>query len=319
MARELPTKIAADQIGAGHHVLAVVNGDYDAMPYLGVSLGPSVTSRELWTAGGKSTWPAFAFTSHHEPVIGDPKFSAELRAEHTTIHISTFNKSIALSAGPVLYSRAFRDTLKSDQPFQAVILKSIVPALPIFLGSTIHAEVTENVGITSEVLIPADGLVLVNPASSKATLNQLRRGQKLTLKIHLRVGANKDPVDVIGGFPIIVHNGHQDIIGNPSASHSKRHPRTAACYNDSSVIFVVVDGRQPRLSVGMTLQELGNLMVSLGCTEAINTDGGGSSVMATVTQTNGSQLQIVNSPSDGRECGRGNAWIIESWPSKTVQ
>jgi exopolysaccharide biosynthesis protein len=64
----------------------------------------------------------------------------------------------------------------------------------------------------------------------------------------------------------------------------------------------------------MTLEELGDLMVSLGCTTAINTDGGGSSVMAVAERgANGGikpPLQIVNSPSDGQERGRGNAWVI---------
>ncbi len=42
---------------------------------------------------------------------------------------------------------------------------------------------------------------------------------------------------------------------------------------------VVVDGRQPDYSVGMTLPELAALFEALGVEEAINLDGGGSSVM----------------------------------------
>jgi len=86
------------------------------------------------------------------------------------------------------------------------------------------------------------------------------------------------------------------------------------CYNEQNYIFVVVDGRQPKLSVGMTLEELADFMVSLGCTEAMNTDGGGSAEMAaSVPQKNSpgaSKFEIVNSPSDGPERGRPNAWII---------
>jgi hypothetical protein len=83
----------------------------------------------------------------------------------------------------------------------------------------------------------------------------------------------------------------------------------------------------------MTLEELADLMLSLGCTVAMNTDGGGSSVMAvalppelaqhfTTTapssvgagpappSSSSASLQIVNSPSDGAERGRGNAWVV---------
>jgi exopolysaccharide biosynthesis protein len=43
--------------------------------------------------------------------------------------------------------------------------------------------------------------------------------------------------------------------------------------------MVVVDGRQAPHSVGMTLPEVTALLEALGATEAINLDGGGSSVL----------------------------------------
>jgi exopolysaccharide biosynthesis protein len=43
--------------------------------------------------------------------------------------------------------------------------------------------------------------------------------------------------------------------------------------------IVVVDGRQPGYSDGMSLPELAGLFKSLGATEAVNLDGGGSTVM----------------------------------------
>lgn len=49
----------------------------------------------------------------------------------------------------------------------------------------------------------------------------------------------------------------------------------------------------------MTLYELGGVMGDLGCWDATNLDGGGSSVMA-LAGANG-QLRVVNSPS-----GRGS-------------
>ena len=57
--------------------------------------------------------------------------------------------------------------------------------------------------------------------------------------------------------------------------------------------MVVVDGRSNN-SAGLTLTELATYMLRLGAREAVNFDGGGSSVMA----ING---QVVNKPSDGRE------------------
>lgn len=71
-----------------------------------------------------------------------------------------------------------------------------------------------------------------------------------------------------------------------------RHPRTAVGVNRRGEwIFAVVDGRQPGLSLGMTLDELTDLMLSQGCRYAINLDGGGSTTM----YLNGA---VVNTPSD---------------------
>ena len=43
-----------------------------------------------------------------------------------------------------------------------------------------------------------------------------------------------------------------------------RHPRTAVGINEQGIwIFVVIDGRQPGQSVGMSLEELTDLMLSL--------------------------------------------------------
>lgn len=71
-----------------------------------------------------------------------------------------------------------------------------------------------------------------------------------------------------------------------------RNPRTAIAYNEQYIFFIVVDGRQPGLSVGMTIDELGAFTRdTLGAKWGISQDGGGSSTMV----VNG---EVVNIPSD---------------------
>jgi exopolysaccharide biosynthesis protein len=55
--------------------------------------------------------------------------------------------------------------------------------------------------------------------------------------------------------------------------------------------MMTVDGRQPGVSVGMTLQGLAEYLVSLGSTDAMNLDGGGSTTMFL-------DGKVVNTPSD---------------------
>lgn len=60
-----------------------------------------------------------------------------------------------------------------------------------------------------------------------------------------------------------------------------RHPRTAAGVTQDGrrLVLVVVDGRRPGWSVGMTLPELAAFMLELGVHDAVNLDGGGSSTI----------------------------------------
>lgn len=67
-------------------------------------------------------------------------------------------------------------------------------------------------------------------------------------------------------------------------------PRTGVGYiSPNHFVFIIVDGRKPYYSRGLTLTEFANEFISLGCTEAYNLDGGGSSTMYF-------KERIVNSP-----------------------
>ena len=74
---------------------------------------------------------------------------------------------------------------------------------------------------------------------------------------------------------------------------TKRHNRTALGVRpDGTTLLVVADGRFKHKAEGLSLTELERVMHWLGCTEAINLDGGGSSTM--YVKDSG----VVNYPSD---------------------
>jgi len=61
---------------------------------------------------------------------------------------------------------------------------------------------------------------------------------------------------------------------------ARRHPRTAVGLRaDNTAVLLTVDGRHPGKSEGMTLEELAQFMKELGCVEALNLDGGGSTTL----------------------------------------
>jgi exopolysaccharide biosynthesis protein len=92
----------------------------------------------------------------------------------------------------------------------------------------------------------------------------------------------------------------------------ERHPRTAMGWDDQYYYLVEVDGRQKRLSNGMTLNELADFLIGMGCKEAVNFDGGGSSMF----WCNG---RVVNSPCDKKEREIANALVVLRKPGLRQQ
>lgn len=72
---------------------------------------------------------------------------------------------------------------------------------------------------------------------------------------------------------------------------NNRHPRTCLCETKESVIFITIDGRRKEAQ-GMSLIEAQRFLSTLGCINAINLDGGGSTTMWIKGKG------VVNFPSD---------------------
>ncbi len=82
-----------------------------------------------------------------------------------------------------------------------------------------------------------------------------------------------------------------------NAFNDNRHPRTCACVTtDRRVLLLTADGRHAN-GAGLSLPELTKVMQWLGCRDAINLDGGGSTTMWLAGQ---GENGVVNYPSDGK-------------------
>ena len=91
-------------------------------------------------------------------------------------------------------------------------------------------------------------------------------------------------VTAIGGGPTLIHNGKIQITNKEEqmfvGGENDKHPRTAMGYTtDGRLIILVIEGRFPGMAEGATLQQEAELLLELGCYEALNLDGGGSSCM----------------------------------------
>ena len=150
--------------------------------------------------------------------------------------------------------------------------------------------------------IPRDGFVLSASGVSPPALARLKRGDGVSLSFSYQTAlgtapsAWKDADDIVGGAGLLLWRG------NPVANWAPerlgdgfvntRHPRTIIGRDrEGDTWLVVIDGRQPGHSVGMTLVELTAFARRLGLVDALNLDGGGSSTMVV-------KGSVVNRPSD---------------------
>lgn len=116
-----------------------------------------------------------------------------------------------------------------------------------------------------------------------------------------------DDYEVISGNTLLVKDG-VDV----APAVKTRHPRTVVGLDatGTKMILLLVDGRKPGIAAGMSYDELAQEMLQLGCKQALNLDGGGSSVMA-IRDTDG-KMKVLNEPTDGRERAVANVLGISA-------
>lgn len=85
---------------------------------------------------------------------------------------------------------------------------------------------------------------------------------------------------------------------------------------DGTLVFCLVDGRNGAISSGLSTYEMGEMMLALGCVNAFNGDGGGSSTF--ISKRAGETENTMRSiPSDGSERATINSVILVSTAGAT--
>ena len=140
-----------------------------------------------------------------------------------------------------------------------------------------------------------DGSVEVYDETTTDAATLLAAGVWNTLSFGPAIVENGEVVDGIENAEVDTNVGNHSIQGEQ--------PRTAVGVVDTNhLVFVVVDGRSPGYSTGVTLPGLADIMTGLGVSTAYNLDGGGSSTM----YFDGA---LVNDPL-GRDAERGTSDIL---------
>ncbi|MEN3037995.1 MAG: phosphodiester glycosidase family protein, partial [Candidatus Kryptonium sp.] len=217
----------------------------------------------------------------------------------------------------ILYNSYFGNATGTNQWGTEALIR---PLNQWIVNDTVFCVVDTIVNWVGNMIIPLGKAVLSGHGRAGEFLrNNLKI--KDTVKIILQLEPNVGKIfQAIGGLPRIITNGQNVVAqtyqqeGASSSFTYSRHPRTAIGFSRDStkIYFLTVDGRQAS-SVGMTLDELANFMLTLGVWHAVNLDGGGSTTMVV-------RGKVVNSPSDptGERAVSNAILVVSSAPQDTL-
>jgi hypothetical protein len=302
----------SDQLGLVNPALgtamAAINGDFyqREKAYAGAPRGLQIMDGELLSApsGGASFWIDAMGEPHVENVTSQfqitwPDGTATefgLNGERRADGVELYTQAI----GPSTHTTGGRELILTRTEGS--------PWLPLRIGRTYTARVREireagNTSLASNILV-----VSIGPAGLGQLLPQLHIGAVLHLSTASQPALHGIRTAISGG-PELVRNGKRERLDRPDSqlyqvtSMLEQHPRAAIGWNERYLFLVEVDGRQKRLSAGMTLDELARWLTKLGCQEAMNFDGGGSATLWF-------DGQVRNSPCDRMERDIANGLVI---------
>lgn len=279
----LPNKRTVRNIAQRTNSIVAINGGF-FKPQTGVPLGTLMIDKKIYTGPIYDRVALGIFKDGYD--VGRVQLDGKIIGNNQEIKIDNINQPRMLSSYILAYTRDWGKYAPVSPQYGVQVQ---------IVGNKITA------ASANPLSIPENGYVLVGP---KSKLGKLFGADYVDVEI--KTNPKWENVQhIISGGPYLLKDNQIfiDMTAQKLQSIGGRNPRTAIGYTeDNNLILVAVDGREGS-SVGLTLVELAKLMKTLGCTNAINLDGGGSTVMYI-------KGQIVNHPHQPGGIALSNALVI---------
>jgi hypothetical protein len=278
--------------------VAAVNGDLYNIhkDYPGDPEGLQIMHGEL-VSGPSTSRVCFWLDSEGNPHRDDVRSRFQLTWPDGSATPFGLNEARAEDAA-VLYTAVVGATTRAHGGLECILEREGTGAwLPLQVGQNCTARVRET-STAGNSALTRDTMVLSLGPELLAHIPRVEIGT--VVKLSTATAPELSGIQTaIGGGPTLVRDGK--VAEWPGLR--LRHPRSAVGWNQDYFFLVEVDGRQLRLSAGMTLPELADYMVKLGCQEAMNLDGGGSATCWLYGN-------VMSSPSQGRERPAANGLVV---------
>jgi hypothetical protein len=289
--KERTSLMAARRDRERHRIVAAINGDfYDTANGIPINLQIH-NGQILRQPTPRST---FAINAAEKPLINFLSLTGSLQAKQKFWQpLHGFNRS--RQTDELIFFNHYFGGSTGTNHFGSEI--RILPLEKFSVNDTIRAVVREIRRHAGNAPLDDSTYIISGHGASENWLDRnISTGD--TIKFVWRIPETPwQLVEAIGGLPRLVRDGRISVEsfleGGSTSFTNTRHPRSAIGFNadTSRFFFVTVDGRQSGYSEGMTLPELANFMRELGCAQALNLDGGGSTTMVV-------RGSVVNRPSD---------------------
>ena len=257
------------KIAERENAIVAINGGY-FKPQTGVPLGTLMINKKIYTGPVYDRVAMGIFDKSYD--MARVQLKASVDTNIGGLKIDNINQPRMLSVHTIVYTKDWGETSPPCPRYGKQIVVEDGKIVRVSYGAN---------------KIPQNGFVIVG---AEKNLNKIINAKRV--KINIKLSPEwKDVNHIISGGPYLIKNGeiYVDTTAQKLASIGGRNPRTAIGYTkDNHLIMLTADGREGA-SIGLTLMELANLMKEFGCFNAMNLDGGGSTVM----YVNG---QVVNKP-----------------------
>ncbi|GAA3078171.1 exopolysaccharide biosynthesis protein [Kribbella aluminosa] len=272
---------------ASKGAIAGVNGDFFDINDTNAPLGVGVESGKLVNA------PA---AGHNDTaVIGKDGLGriAQLFLQGTAtdgptkLELTNLNSPAVNAGGIGLYTPEWGDAARTRTVDGLPTVREVILRDGVVVSSATTPATTP---------LAANEQALIGREAGAEALTALQVGDKVDVAYGLRPDAADVAAAVSGNYQLAKDGKVPADV--PDADLA---PRTAVGFDAAGgrMILLTVDGRATG-SRGLSLKEMGQLMISLGADEALNLDGGGSSTMLARTPGKAAP-DVVNNPSDGNE------------------
>ncbi len=301
--------------------IALLNGDYFTLS-TGVPMGLYITDGVLRASDNYQNAIVFSEKAVNVPspsgssnvrvstsaaIVNAPltmNFTKQGDPENKKILIDQINHSRNESR-LILFTPDFSTTTCTSTDGIHVVLNT---SDTVRVGGTVTATVKEVLrSKTAAPLGPGQMVLSVDARGPVDRVSNLVPGDVITISVSCSDNRVKNASQAIGGYQKLLTKG---VV--VSGLDNTTAPRTAVGVKpDGSCIFYTVDGRQTGYSTGLGLKDVAERLLNLGCIEAVNLDGGGSTVLGAFYPGQ-AELTVTGKPSDGSPRSVANYLVLEN-------